>query len=1196
MRIAGKTWSAALFVLTAWLVPIGTHEVGAETVLELKEYLGRDWSNEFVEVSVSEGQWKLADEGRALVNAAGETVLWQITGDDKERKIAFRVDLPAFGAASYRFADSPANVDTGLVISENDPQIIRIANACTGVAIRKQLTGNQGPIAGIKLASGNWIGESRWTLSAENVAYTAKVTAQGPVFAEISCVFANNETGLNWRLRFRVFANEPVVLVEEWFDAGSANGSMHLALSPGLEPDNLFYRLGRPADGVSAGGLKTRPLAGLENPVFHLEPWFHWWQSERRYTWVSLFRDQKPDLLMLGLLNPGRWVDPERRRNKTQPPTDVIVTKEQGELVAMFPLVNAGERSWMLAALDKDTCLAPLRKETPDLYKSCVPHRYLVKHGDFPLDMVKDYVLRWESAKKTYPRLFLSPEDLTSFRERYEPNPEDLAYCLKNKINRNNMDRAIQYYLATRNEELGQKIADLAVTWTQDAADLYIKQDSLLTLGYAPHHQTQVLTSATLADVALSTGLLSPEMVERLKAQFAFIGYTVSRTDYWSPERGYSANPNMTTTVAAYKCAIGCLLPEHPLAAAWVADAMTELKDVELDTWSDDNGGWLEAPHYAMASYDYMAGCFLMTHNAGFNEYLFDPKMKKVIEWFAKISTPPDSRINGMRHHPPIGNTYLFEPTSDYGLMAYLWREHDPEFSAHMQWMHRQSGSYPEPGIGGFHPTLAGYREILSDPNLPERAPSWKSEIFPETGVILRHGFPGPAETQLHLITGRNHAHYDYDSGAVTIWGKGRIIADDFGYYGRAPAEDHNLVDAPIAGNGEMNIDTFTPSERFDYVSGRKQGWTRQIAFVKDRDPLGPNYFVINDGFLAPTSGHWRLWLTADKVTPQGNAVHVSGGEDVDTDIFFARPASPALSTSNKTRRSASGLKPDMKWGPLESTQTGLIATLKNNRAVTTVIFPRKEDEPVPECTALAGGKVIRIESSRGTDYVFLDTEPFTFEKDNIRFEGTVGCVQFRDDKPVLSLGSAGRIAVDDQVIENGRIINSSRNAFPDGEFSSAEQTVFPSEHKVIAVTRAEEPLNESGALRKTPGCAVLAFPGDFSHIRSERDVYIDPVKTYRVGMTVKTDAEITCTIGGYSRGNSGKHLMRDDGKHTWEWRFAMHGPTEGWQRLECTIGPKGSGADYIWPNDILSTFLQIFFHGDAGEVHVDSIVFKPVD
>ena len=129
----------------------------------------------------------------------------------------------------------------------------------------------------------------------------------------------------------------------------------------------------------------------------------------------------------------------------------------------------------------------------------------------------------------------------------------------------------------------------------------------------------------------------------------------------------------MTTSHYGYKAAAACFNPTHPEAKAWIADALREAHE-ELETWSDDNGGWMEAPHYAMVSYDALLGISIMANNAGLGGDLFHPKMKKVIEWLAKISTPPDSRYGGFRHLPPIGNTYLIEPTGEFGIVARLSR------------------------------------------------------------------------------------------------------------------------------------------------------------------------------------------------------------------------------------------------------------------------------------------------------------------------------------------------------------------------------------------------------------------------------------------------------------------------------------------------------------------------------------------
>jgi hypothetical protein len=412
-----------------------------------------------------------------------------------------------------------------------------------------------------------------------------------------------------------------------------------------------------------------------------------------------------------------------------------------------------------------------------------------------------------------------------------------------------------------------------------------------------------------------------------------------------------------------------------------------------------------------------------MAHNAGFDDYLYDPRMKKIAEWFAKISTPPDPELDGHRHLPPIGNTYMREPTGEFGLIANLWKHKDPEFAANMQWMHQQQGSPAEPGLGGFYPMLAGFRQLLIDPDIVAKPPAYRSEKFSRTGVMLRNHFPSDRETQLYLIAGANHEHYDQDSGSFTLWGKGRLIANDFGYEGNMPAEDHNMVvESGASGREVMQVAEFSSGPDLDYVRGvKKGGWTRQIAFVKDSDPLGPNYFVISDS-LGPVSANWRLWLTlktpapaawrlwltAAKVTTNGQSAMAVGREDVNTDIFFIGPAGVSLRTEQKTRQT-SGISAGV-YGTVSTSQTGLIATSNGDAGFTAIVYPRLKSEPAPVVTELAGGKAIKVQSGAATDYVFLASAPFAYQDRDISFSGTVGLVRVRSNEATLSLGAQGKL------------------------------------------------------------------------------------------------------------------------------------------------------------------------------------------
>ncbi len=986
----------------------------------LCDYVGRTWQNECVEFPLSPAQASAARARKALVGPNGQPVLYQLVpGTTKKMpaRIAFLADLDPYETRAYRFTASTAKVATDLRIEET-ADLIRISNALTGIAIRKKLTAGNGPVDSIRLNSGPWVGGSQLSGCTQPLtAYTTDITARGPAFAELRCraTFA----GANqWSITFRVHANEPVILVDEQYALGDGSAFI-LNLSRGLPPDHVLYR-----DGASHFGQCTswHITAGDAKPVFVLEPWLHWGSNDRQGQWFAVYNDASADVLSLGTRDAGSWVEPKNPASLQQ---SFIYVKLDGEqLGATFPLSN-GTRRWMIGAHGKDASLAVLKEKEGERCRAPLPQRYVIKHGHFPLNRVKDYVFL-PPQDEAHPRLFITKAQAQQFRKTFQADPVKLAEYTRTPVNRYEMENWITYYLGTGDPALGKQLSASAIQLMQEAINEFFDQDYPPAFGIG-NSNDKLLQGAHLADAILDSDQLPAELRQRLRTQIAFLGYTVNRDDFWSPERGFCANPNMTTRVAAFRATLGCMLPSHPQAKSWVDSAMRELKDNELDTWSDAKGGWLEAPHYAMLSYDFLLGCFLMTHNSGFNDYVFDPKMKQIAEWFANIATPPDSRIKGWRHHPPIGNTYINEPSGQFALVASIWKERDPAFAAQMQWMYRQQGAQSYAGIGGAFSAFTGYRTLLTDTRIVEKAPAYGSILFPETGVVLRNRYPSDRETMLHMIAGSHFHHYDYDSGSITLWGKGRIITDDFGYYGRAPVNDHSMVETPLSSGVNMRINEFVTTAPLDYVRGVLNGWTRQIVLMKDADPLGPNYVVLCDTLRETAPATWRLWLTCNTVTLRPQGALVAGKEDVDTEVFFALPAGVELTTETKSRRAGCGLNAEGNADAITTTQIGLIAAKQDTRVFTALIYPRLKTERPPIVTTIADGKGVKVESTAGVDYVFLCAERFQFNDAEITFDGTVGSIQRRGGHTRLSLGAAGSIS------SQGQQLHSDKAATQDG-------------------------------------------------------------------------------------------------------------------------------------------------------------------
>lgn len=140
----------------------------AETVppdFTLREHLGRAWSNECVRFPVSEAQWQHVRAGHALVDQQGYAVPYQVIAPDADaatnRRVAFLAGLKRFGVSTFRFEDKPGSRETDLTVEE-DEHAVRVFNGSVGVALRKRVADGGGPIAGIRLPSGEWVADTRF--------------------------------------------------------------------------------------------------------------------------------------------------------------------------------------------------------------------------------------------------------------------------------------------------------------------------------------------------------------------------------------------------------------------------------------------------------------------------------------------------------------------------------------------------------------------------------------------------------------------------------------------------------------------------------------------------------------------------------------------------------------------------------------------------------------------------------------------------------------------------------------------------------------------------------------------------------------------------------------------------------------------------------------------------------------------------
>ncbi len=608
--------------------------------------------------------------------------------------------------------------------------------------------------------------------------------------------------------------------------------------------------------------------------------------------------------------------------------------------------------------------------------------------------LADDMVLSWNGAEKDpHPCLYVTAKDVAAVKA----TRKDLAALAAKTQFAPVGDEAIAAVLLVQNPA-----AEKAVITAAGGALTGL----INAIGGYPHGHSQISGMAVgLADAALAAKTITPEERASLLSKIARASYLVNDPGYFNPETSHgSLCPNMFTSAAGYRLTLAALIPSHPKAKAWFDGALAELKQ-QLDDWVDPQGGMVETPHYSMVIYDQWVAAFLIARNAGAPEdgQLFHPKLRKAIEWFGNISTPRDPRNNGFRRLPSIGHTYYNERTGMFGVMACLWKDRDPAFAAEMEWMHREQGSFGEPGILSYYPGFMGYRSFFKESGVTPDVPSWGSQFYQETGVQLRNTIGSDRETTLYMIAGRNHSHYYNDSGSITIWGKGSELCDEDNYQfkrAKESRESHSMIDKPATYNEErvMELKEFSRAQELDYVSGVRSGWTRQIAFVKDADPLAPNYFVLADTVdtkSVPTI--WRLFLSAREVKPIPNGVTVIGKDDVDMDIIFVRPARVNVQVHAETL-------PPTPYSKDQILVHHIAVVVEQAGTLTAVLYPRLKTEKSPVVRPLANGRGARMVTPVGTDIVYLNPEPIKARVGGKTFEGKVCLLKKRGGKSVRVL------------------------------------------------------------------------------------------------------------------------------------------------------------------------------------------------
>ncbi|OPZ82656.1 MAG: hypothetical protein BWY76_02650 [bacterium ADurb.Bin429] len=196
--------------------------------------------------------------------------------------------------------------------------------------------------------------------------------------------------------------------------------------------------------------------------------------------------------------------------------------------------------------------------------------------------------------------------------------------------------------------------------------------------------------------------------------------------------------------------------------------------------------------------------------------------------------------------------------------------------------------------------------------------------------------------------------------------------------------------------------------------------WHRQIMFVKDVDPKGPNYFVVRDSFggkpSKPTDD--TFWFLATGMTREGDIFHFDGQLPVDMDVFVNSPAGaqPETGKFGHVQQPYGRMTgDDLKYYPNKvRREDQLFLRLKQpaGGGYCVVLYPRLKDVDPPAAYTSLGEHAVKVVTPLSTDYLLLNAFPASAKADGVEITGIAVAVRKYEDGTIHVTNSEGDMTV----------------------------------------------------------------------------------------------------------------------------------------------------------------------------------------
>lgn len=1025
----------------------------------ITDYLGLTWQNELVSqvVQVNPSD-KLKNATATVTGPDGKTIVSQVSdvvtneqGMITSMKVWFLGGVQPYDSSAYKIttgqasnADAPA--DAASVKAQGDS--VQLTSGKVGAKLLNQnktyetpveFTADLAPIHGLILASGKTTPAATVVAPSKLKSVKTTIDADGPLFSQVSIQYTF-ETGY-WHLTFKTIAGIPAVLVHEKLDLGdsgkntyetTAAMTLHLTSKdftptqawlsgiPGVLPEPDLGKRLVPQSWTDTGAISSEKWVSSPANGFTLKDF----PEGHLYTVTGWPNGQPRIGSFMRVIQPG------------------------GDAIGFFQLKSMDWRNPMSLIFNWSADKGVTLKTGIQTYKQ-----------DWPVD-------GFGGGSPNFTGQTLGVPATTSWRSygieltKAQDETVDRLGSLAHTAARTGsfkLDDVRNWFLDMPTSDAAAKetdkktsklreLAEKALVEMQSRAKIMQLTGNMLSFSMANHYvYAKHLYAKQFKPASQNLEYMDPADRKKLRSLLAFEAiYQNSGSSFPYGTGMHLNNPNMTVMAIEARAKSASLVQDHPEFKTWGKDSLA-MMSAYIERYVFDSGATFENPHYTLGV---SMGWILEANNAlmdaGIGDGLDNALWRKSIEFTFNWLTPKDLRFSNHRVILPIGNgSYQSVPAQlAKDLSAYLKKTGKDKLASQFAWVANQT--LPEKNqIKGIEPLQ----------------PELKSVWYKDYGVFMRHGYDTEYETLFHLLAGKALGHYENEADQMTytLYAKGQPINLSFGngyfpIFSRPWLRNRVSFDMKLEAfeHDPIGVSNATFQPEVEYANAyretsatrtlegeypdlnEKGGWTpeegvrfatmataipdaiphttwrRQIAFMKDADPKGPNYFVIRDRFegkpTLPTD--LSIWFLANKMERKGDVFHFDGQLKVDADVFLHTPADAKIKTDRYGHQQQPYVRlvpDDLAWypeGKRREEQLLMRAHQPVGKGYLYVVYPRLKDIDAAATYERTGEQTVTVATPLSTDTVTLAGEPVSIEKAGVTANGTAYAIrQFKDGK-----------------------------------------------------------------------------------------------------------------------------------------------------------------------------------------------------